>query len=99
MGLGDSLKKQALEWSQKAVEVLLADEQRAGQIAKLIGQVQRGRKVLTEGQDELMRSLQFSPSADYKAVGKQLSGLKRRLREMDERLTQTKPHAKRQQKR
>src|SRR5262249_39175734 len=78
MGLGQTL--------DKAVEWLLSDEQRAAQVGKVLGQVQRGRQILSEGQDELLRAFQFAPRADYKRVGKQLSGLKRRLRELDERL-------------
>jgi hypothetical protein len=78
MGLGQTF--------EKAVEWLLSDEQRAAQVGKVLGHVQRGRQILSEGQDELLRVFQFAPRADYKRVGKQLSGLKRRLRELDERL-------------
>jgi hypothetical protein len=94
MGLRDQLKKQALALSQRAVEVLLADEGRATRVAKAIGQVQKGKKVLEQGQDELWRAFQIAPRADYKAVGKQLAGLKRRLRELDERLDALPPRRK-----
>jgi len=42
--------------------------------------------VLDRGQEELMWALSFATRSDFKAVGKKLSGLKRRLRELDERL-------------
>ena len=86
MGLRQQLKKRAVDASHKLVETLLADEQRALTVARALGSLQRGKQTLDRGQVELLRALSFAPQADYKAVGKQLSGLKRRLRELDERL-------------
>jgi len=86
MGIGQDLKKQALEASQKAVEKLLADEKRAMTVAQALGSVQRGKQALDRGQEELMRALNFATRSDFKAVGKKLAGLKRRLRELDEKL-------------
>ena len=86
MGIRQNLKKQALGVSQKAVEKLLADEKRAMAVAQALGSVQRGKQALDRGQEELMRALNFATRSDFKAVGKKLSGLKRRLRELDEKL-------------
>jgi hypothetical protein len=86
MGIGKELKKRALGMSAKAMEKLMADEKRAMQIANAIGTVQRGKQALDKGQEELLRALNFAPKSDFKAVGKQLSSLKRRLRELDEKL-------------
>ena len=86
MGIRQDLKKQALEVSQKAVEKLMADEKRAMTVAQALGSVQRGKQALDRGQEELMRVLSFAPKSDFKAVGRKLSGLKRRLRELDEKL-------------
>ncbi|AKJ03325.1 hypothetical protein ATI61_11812 [Archangium gephyra] len=86
MSIRRSLKKQALGVSQKAMEKLLADEKRAMAVAQALGSVQRGKQALDRGQEELMRALSFATRSDFKAVGKKLSGLKRRLRELDERL-------------
>jgi hypothetical protein len=86
MGIRQDLKKQALGVSQKAVEKLLADEKRAMAVAQALGSVQRGKQALDRGQEELMRALSFATRSDFKAVGKKLSGLKRRLRELDEKL-------------
>jgi hypothetical protein len=55
-------------------------------IAQAVGSVQRGREALSKGQDEVMRALNFAPKSDFKALGKQLSSMKRRLRELDEKL-------------
>ena len=86
MGLGSDLKKQAMNLSQKAVERLFADEKRAMKIAGAIGTVQKGKEAINRGQDEIMRALSFAPKSDFKAIGKQLSSLKRRIRELDEKL-------------
>jgi hypothetical protein len=86
MGFTKELKKQALALSQKAMEKLFADEQRAQKIASAIGTVQKGKQELDRRQDQLMHALSFATRSDYKAVGKQLSALKRRVRELDEKL-------------
>ena len=86
MGIRDELKKQALGMSSKAVEKLMADEKRAMKIATAMGNVQRGKQALDKSQEELMRALHFAPKGDFKALGKRLAGLKRRVRELDEKL-------------
>ncbi|QDE68559.1 hypothetical protein [Myxococcus xanthus] len=86
MGITDDLKKQALNVSGKAMEKLMADDRRAMAIANAIGKAQRGKQALDRGQEELMKALNFAPRSEFKALGKQLSGLKRRLRELDEKL-------------
>ncbi|NVI97144.1 hypothetical protein HV824_03280 [Myxococcus sp. AM009] len=86
MGIKDDLKKQALNVSGKAMEKLMADDRRAMAIANAIGKAQRGKQALDRGQEELMKALNFAPRSEFKSLGKQLSGLKRRLRELDEKL-------------
>jgi hypothetical protein len=86
MGISDQLKKQAMSLSQKAMEKLLADEKRAMKIASAVGKVQKGKQALNKSQDDVMRALNFAPKGDFKQLGKQLSSLKRRLRELDEKV-------------
>ena len=86
MGLSDDLKKRAIEVSQKAMEKLMADEKRAMQLANAVGRFQKGKQALERGQDQLLRSLNFAAKGDMKALGKRFSALKRRLRELDEKL-------------
>ena len=86
MGLRDDLKKQAMSLSQRAIERLMADEDRAMRIASAIGKMQRGRAAFTRGQDQLMRVFGFASKSDFKAVGKKLSVLKRRIRELEEKV-------------
>lgn len=86
MNLSGALKKRALGLSQKAMERLMADEKRAMQLAAAIGRVQKGKQALDKAQDDVMRQLNLASKGDYKGLGKRLSGLKRRLRELDEKL-------------
>ena len=81
-----SLRAQALGLSQKAFERLMADEQRAQWVAQAVGRVQRGKKALDRGQEELMHVLQLAARSDFGKMGKQLSSLKRRTRELEEKV-------------
>ncbi len=86
MGVRRSLRAQALGISQKAFERLMADEQRAQWVAQTMGRVQRGKRVLDRGQEELMHALQLAARSDFGKMGKQLSSLKRRTRELEEKV-------------
>ena len=91
MGMRKKLKDEAFDVSRRAMERLLADEKRAQVVASALGTVQRGKRALDRGQEELMRVLQLAPKSEFKALGKALSGLKRRARELDERLAAALP--------
>jgi len=86
MSMRKKLKSQAFDVSRRAMERLLADENRAKAVASALGTVQRGKRALDRGQEEVLRALQLAPKSEFKAVGKALSGLKRRARELDEKL-------------
>ncbi len=86
MGLRRDLKKRALELSQKAMERLMADEKRAMRVAEAIGTVQRGKQAFDRTQEQVMHALNVASQSDFKAIGKQLSSLKRRLRDLEEKL-------------
>jgi polyhydroxyalkanoate synthesis regulator phasin len=87
MSLGGDLKRQALSLSQRAVERLMSDEKRAAKVAQAIGAVQRGKQSIDRSQEQMMHALHLAAKSDFKTVGKQLSALKRRLRELDQKLS------------
>jgi hypothetical protein len=70
----------------KGFERLMADEQRAQWVAQTLGRVQRGKRALDRGQEEVMHAFQLAARRDFQALGKQLSALKRRTRELEERV-------------
>lgn len=86
MGFADRIKKEALGLSQKAMERLLSDDKRAGQIANMIGTVQKGKAAFDKGQVTVMHQFNFASKADFKEISKQLSSLRRRVRALDEKL-------------
>jgi hypothetical protein len=91
MGMRQKLQEQAFNFSRRTMEHLLADKNRAQAVAGALGTVQRGKRALDRGQEEVMRALQLASKSEFKALGKALSGLKRRARELDERLSKV-PH-------
>ncbi len=86
MGIRKALKKQAMSLSQKAMQTLMADDKRALQLASALGKVQKGKQALDKGQEDVLRALNFAAKGDYKALGKKFASLKRRVRELDEKL-------------
>jgi hypothetical protein len=88
MGLTDKLKSEAMGLSQKAMERLFADEKRAARVAEVIGAVQRGKASFDNTQRQIMHQLNFASRSDFKDLGKQLSSLKRRVRELEGKLGQ-----------
>lgn len=86
MSLTSNIKKRALGLSQKALERLFADEKRAQQIASALGAVQRGKETFDATQKAVLNQFNFATRADFKEVGKQLGGLKKRLRMLEEKL-------------
>lgn len=87
MDLSEKLKRGAMGWSQRAMEKLFADEKRAMRLANALGTVQRGKEQLDRTQTAVLRQLNFATRTDFKEVGKQLSGLKRRARSLEEKLS------------
>ena len=91
MGMRKKLRDQAFDFSRRTMERLLADKKRAVAVAGALGTVQRGKRAIDRGQEEVLRALQFASKGEFKALGKALSGLKRRARELDERLSVATP--------
>jgi len=91
MGMRKKLREQAFNLSRRTMDFLQADERRAQAVAEALGTVQRGKRAFDRSQEEVMRALQLASKSEFKALGKALSGLKRRARELDERLSAAVP--------
>ena len=87
MGIASRLKARALGFGQRAMERLFADEKRAQQVVQVIGRAQRAKKTIDSTQRVVMHQLNFATRQDFKDLGRQLSGLKKRLRSLDDKLT------------
>jgi hypothetical protein len=79
MGLSEEVKKRATALAQRALTQLFADERRANAIAGAIGKAQQGKEAFDRGQNAVLHQFQFATKADFKALSKKLSGLKRRV--------------------
>lgn len=86
MKVTKDLKKRVLAASERAVEKIFSDEKRAMRIARVVGQVQKGKQAIDQGQDLILRTLSVAPKADYKALGKSLARIKRRARDLEDKL-------------
>ena len=86
MGITERLKSEAMGLSQKAMEKIFADEKRAQRVAEVIGTVQRGKAAFDKTQASIMHQLNFASRTDFKEIGKQLSQLKRRVRDLEAKL-------------
>jgi chromosome segregation and condensation protein ScpB len=86
MGITGKLKKQAMGLSQKAMERLLADEQRAQKLVEVLGKAQQAKRSLDSTQRAVLNQLNFATKQDFKDLGKQLSGFKKRLKRLEEKL-------------
>jgi len=86
MSITSKLKQRAMGLGQKAVEKIFADEKRAQRVVEVMGKAQQAKKSLDSTQRVVMHQLNFATKQDFKDLGKQLSGLKKRLRSLDEKL-------------
>ena len=87
MGFTEKIKAEAMGLSQKAMERIFADEKRAAKVAEAIGAVQRGKAAFDGAQRAVMHQLNFASRSDFKEIGKQLSALKRRVKELESKLS------------
>ena len=87
VSLTSRIKKQAFGLSQRALERVFADEGRAQRLAQAMGTVQRGKRAVDATQTAVMHQLNFATKGDFKALGKALSGVKKRVRSLDEKLS------------
>src|SRR5438105_5246004 len=86
MSFTEKIKAEAMGLSQKAMEKIFADDKRAARVAEAIGAVQRGKAAFDKTQRTIMNQLNFASRSDFKDIGKQLSALKRRVRELESKL-------------
>jgi len=87
----ETLTTRAMTMLSQAVERALADERRAAKVAKAVGAVQRSRENLDKAQESLMKAVGMPSKSDYKDVSKRIAALKRRVRQVAERLEKQKP--------
>jgi hypothetical protein len=82
------LRDKATSFGMKAMGKLFEDPKRAEAIAAAIGGLQKAKAAIDEVQEKALRAAGLVTRDDFKDVGKRLSALKRRCRELAEELDQ-----------
>jgi hypothetical protein len=75
-------KSRARKLGQQALDRAMSNEKLMGAAFKALAQAQAGKAALDKAGDEVLHQLGFAARGDYKALGKRLSALKRKLREL-----------------
>jgi hypothetical protein len=70
----------------RAASALLADPRGQEAVARAIGFAQRGLRLFGEAQERALHGAGFAARRDYRELRKQVARLKRKAREMSERL-------------
>jgi hypothetical protein len=83
-----TLRERATNLGMKAVGKLFEDPKRAEAIASAIGGLQRAKAAIDEAQRKALHAAGLVTREDFKAAGKRLSHLKRRVKELTEELDQ-----------
>jgi hypothetical protein len=83
-----TIRERATELGMKAMGKLFEDPKRAEAIAGAIGGLQRAKAALDEAQEKALRAAGLVTREDFKAAGKRLSQLKRRVKELADELDQ-----------
>jgi hypothetical protein len=83
-----TLRERATNLGMKAVGKLFEDPKRAEAIASAIGSLQKAKAAIDDAQRKAMQAAGLVTREDFKAAGKRLSHLKRRMKELTEELDQ-----------
>jgi hypothetical protein len=85
-GLRDRLLDGGVRLVSRAAEKVLNDPRGQEALARAVGLAQRGRRRVEELQGRLMRAAGIPARQDYDDLAKQLARLKRKARELSQRL-------------
>lgn len=85
-GFGEKLFEAGTRLVSRAAERVLNDRRGQDAIARAVGFAQRGRRRVEEVQQRLMKAAGIPGRQEYDDLAKQLARLKRKARELGERL-------------
>ena len=80
------LKSKAAKLGSQAAERLMTNEKAMAALLQTVMKVQTGKRSLDKLGDGFLNALGFAARGDYKALGKRISGLKKKIRETSARL-------------
>lgn len=85
-GLAGRLAEGGARLVTRAAEKVLTDPRGQEAVARAVGLAQRGRRRVEEAQERLMRAAGIPGRQDYQDLAKQLARLKRKAREISQKL-------------
>ncbi len=85
-GIGGKLFEVGTKLVSRAAERLLSDPRGQDAVARAVGLAQRGRRRMEEVQQRFMRAAGIPGRQEYDDLSKQLARIKRKARELGERL-------------
>jgi hypothetical protein len=88
-GFAERLVETGARLVTQAAEVVLKDPRGQEAVARAVGAAQRGRKRFEEAQGRLMKAAGVPGRQDYQDLAKQLARIKRKARELSQRLEET----------
>ena len=80
------LKSKAKKLGNKAAERVMKNEKAMTAILQTVVKVQAGKKSLDKLGDSFLHAMGFAARGDYKALGKRISALKKKIRETTSKL-------------
>jgi hypothetical protein len=85
-GMGGRLLEAGTRLVVKAAEKVLSDPRGQDAVARAVGLAQRGRRRVEQVQERLMEATGIPGRQDYQELAKQLARIKRKAREVAEKL-------------
>jgi hypothetical protein len=85
-GFGERLFESGTRLVSKAAERVMNDPRGQDAVARAVGLAQRGRRRVEELQERLMRAAGIPGRQDYEDLAKQLARIKRKARELAEKM-------------
>jgi uncharacterized protein YukE len=85
-GFAERMMETGVRVVAQAAEAVMKDPRGQDAVARAIGLAQRGRKRLEETQERLMRAAGIPGRQEYQDLAKQLARLKRKARELADKL-------------
>lgn len=92
-GIGGTLFELGTKLVSRAAERVLGDPRGQEAMARAVGLAQRGRRRMEEVQQRFMKAAGIPGRQEYDDLAKQLARLKRKARELGERLEAEEVHA------
>ncbi len=85
-GIGGKLFEAGTRFVSRAAEKVLSDPRGQDAVARAVGMAQRGRRRVEEVQERLMQAAGIPVRQDYQDLAKQLARIKRKARELAEKM-------------